>query len=195
MRHEPGPPFSIGVIVLGGGALLLSAILFLGFLLPSRWEADASLNMPTSAEAVFGWVDSPEGWRAWTPWPDSGLVRSGPKRGANSMISWDDEELGTGSFRLVKVDPHEAISYAVEVGGGAMRTEGEIALRVEGDHVVVTWHEQGDLGRNPLMGYWALFMSKAQTTELEKGLTRLSDLATGVADLEIPVDSGATDAR
>lgn len=195
MKHEPGPPFSIGVIVLGGGALLLSAILFLGFLLPSDWEADASLPMSASAERVFGYLDSPEGWQAWTTWPDSGLVRAGPERGAGSMISWEDQELGAGSFRLVEADPFEAVSYAVEVGGrgGEMRANGTIVLRAEGDGVVVVWHEEGDLGRNPLMGFWAFFMSKAQSTELEKGLTRLGALASGGIEREAPADSASTD--
>ena len=44
--------------------------------------------------------------------------------------------------------------------------------------VRVTWHEEGNLGRNPLMGYWAFFMDRAQATELEKGLVRLGELAT-----------------
>ena len=41
-------PFGPGVIILGGGALLLSAALFVGFLLPTDWEADASAIVPAT---------------------------------------------------------------------------------------------------------------------------------------------------
>ena len=170
-------PLSPGAIVLGAAALLLIAGLTVGFLLPTEWEADASALVPATPQAVFGYLDSPEGWAAWTPWPDSGLVREGPERGVDARISWNDPELGAGSFRLVEVQRPERVSYAVEVGGGAMRMEGSIALVAEGGGVRVTWHEEGDLGRNPLMGYWALFMDRAQTTELQKGLARLGWLA------------------
>ena len=182
-------PVGPGVIILGGGALLLSAALFLGFLLPTSWEADASAMVPASPEAVFEYLDSPEGWRAWTQWPDSGLVREGPARGVDARISWDDPELGAGSFRLIDVQPHERVTYVVEVGGGAMRTEGSIALTIEGSGVRVTWREEGNLGRNPLMGYWAFFMDRAQATELEKGLARLGELAARESRNEPPADS------
>lgn len=187
-------PFGPGVIILGGGALFLSAALFLGFLLPTDWEADASVIVPATPEAVFGYLDSPEGWRAWTHWPDSGLIREGPPRGVDARIRWDDPELGSGSFRLVAVQPHERVTYAVEVGGGAMRTEGSVALAVEGSGVRVTWHEEGNLGRNPLMGYWAFFMDRAQATELEKGLARLRALLAEESAAEAPADSVEADA-
>ena len=37
----------------------------------------------------------------------------------------------------------------------------------------VTWREEGDLGRNPLMGYVARNMSKSQATQLAEGLEKL----------------------
>jgi hypothetical protein len=57
-----------------------------------------------------------------------------------------------------------------------MRATGAVTLTVEGDAVRVVWHESGDLGRNPLMGYWALSMGRAQSEELSKGLERLEAL-------------------
>jgi uncharacterized protein YndB with AHSA1/START domain len=170
-------PFSLGTRILGGAALLLLGILALGFLLPSGWEASATQTVEAPAEAVYGYLDAPEGWRAWTAWPDSGLARSGPERGAGAAISWADPELGNGSFRIVEATPGERVTYAVEVGGG-MRTAGEITLTSTGNGVQVSWHETGDLGRNPLMGFWAFFMDRAQTAELERSLGRLDSLVT-----------------
>ena len=174
---DPRTPFSIGVVVLGGGALVLSALLLIGFLLPTDWTAEASSRLPAAPSEVYALLDSPEGWQAWTPWPDSGLVRDGPERGVGAELRWDDRELGSGSFRIVEASADRRVGYEVEVAGGSMRTSGTVTLRPEGSGVRVEWGESGDLGRNPLMGYWAFFMSRAQTAELEKGLIRLGEAA------------------
>jgi hypothetical protein len=62
-----------------------------------------------------------------------------------------------------------------------MRTSGALEVTPEAAGVRVTWRESGDLGRNPLMGFWALFMDRAQSAELAKGLDRLSELVTAEA--------------
>ena len=69
------------------------------------------------------------------------------------------------------------VTYGVEIGDGAMLVSGIITLRPESEGVRITWLEEGDLGRNPLMGYWALSMSRAQSDELVKGIERLRKLA------------------
>lgn len=166
-------PFSPGVVILGGGAALLLVVLAVGFLLPADWEASASTRLDAPADTVFALLDAPEGWRAWTTWPDSGIVREGPERGAGAAMSWNDAELGRGRFTIAEAVPGERVSYTVEVGDGAMRTAGTLVLAEDDSGVVVSWEERGDLGRNPLMGYWALFMDEAQTAELQKSLDRL----------------------
>jgi uncharacterized protein YndB with AHSA1/START domain len=169
-------PFSIGTRILGGGALLGATFLLLGYLLPSDWDAEAERVVELPAEALFRYLDSPEAWRAWTPWPESGVEHSGPARGQGARLSWDDPELGSGSFTLSRVVPLDRVEYRVEVGS-SMVTEGVITIEDAPGGVRVVWHERGDLGRNPLMGYWALSMNRAQSDELSKGLERLETVA------------------
>lgn len=187
-------PIGIGAKILGAGAVVLLLFLAIGFLLPGSWQAEASADISASPEAVFAFLDSPEGWRQWTPWPDSGVVRSGPERGDGAKLSWSDPELGSGSFTLVGVTPPERVQYEVDVGDGSMRTEGSVTLSPEGDGVHVTWHEAGDLGHNPLMGYWALSMGRAQSQELSKGLDRLTALVADSATVTAPSDSAGAPA-
>lgn len=173
--------FGPGTIVLGGGALLLITVLAIGFFLPTDWAVDAEARIEADAGDVYALLDSPEGWQSWTTWPDSGLTRSGPDRGAGSAMSWDDRELGSGSFTIAEADG-TTVSYAVEVagaGGSVMSTNGTIVLSTDGDAVVVRWHEEGELGRNPIMGFWALSMERAQTAELGKSLARLAEVVGG----------------
>jgi hypothetical protein len=171
-------PFSFGTKILGGGAAVLLLFLLIGYLLPADWEAEATRVIQASPEEVRPFLDSPEGWQKWTPWPQNGVTRSGPQHGAGATLSWDDPDLGSGSFTLERVDPDE-VQYAVDVGDGSMRTHGRITLTPENGGVRVFWREEGDLGRNPLMGYWALSMARAQGDELTKGLERLDGLVTG----------------
>lgn len=168
-------PFSIGTKILGGGAVILSAFLLVGFLLPGNWEAEASRTFDAAPEAVLPYLDSPEGWQEWTPWPENGVQRSGPARGSGARLSWDDPDLGAGSFTIGTTTP-QRVAYSVDIGEGAMVGTGFIALTVEDGGLRVDWHEEGDLGRNPLMGYWALSMGRAQSEELSKGLARLDSL-------------------
>lgn len=181
MRGVFGP----GTLVLGGGAVLLLGLLALGFFLPGTWTATVESTLTVPASRLQPFLDAPEGWRAWTTWPDSGLTRSGPERGAGARMAWDDPEVGSGSFTIEAVDPDGGVTYAVEVAGEAgspMRTRGSIALRSGAAGTVVRWTEEGDLGSNPLMGYWAPFMERAQSAEMRKSLDRLADVAAGAED-------------
>ena len=169
-------PFSPAVLILSGGALLLGAFLLVGYLLPSDWEAEASSLVPAPPEVVFEVLDAPEGWQRWTPWPESGVERTGPERGAGATLSWNDLDLGSGSFMIEQAQEPTRVTYRVSIEEGAIRADGSVEVTAESGGSRVTWRERGDFGWNPLMGYWALTMSRAQADELTKGLDRLRAL-------------------
>ena len=187
-------PFSIGTVVLGTGAVVLMGFLFIGFLLPGTWTASRELVLQANPEQVFPHLDSPTAWRAWTALPDSGLSFEGPPRGTGARMSWDHPAWGTGSFEIVEAQPHTVVRYVVEVEGGAMRTEGTLELSAQDGRTLVTWTESGDFGWNPLMGYWALFMERAQSRELAKNLVRLGEVVATSGQEEAPADSVSTGA-
>jgi uncharacterized protein YndB with AHSA1/START domain len=170
-------PFSIGTKVLGGGAALLVLFLLVGYLLPGTWAAERSIEIGAPPEGVFPLLDAPDAWRRWTQWPDTGIVAEGPARGPGSRLAWNDRELGEGSFEIVEAESPARLSYTVAVQGGSMRTTGTMRLEPIAGGVLVHWREEGDFGWNPLMGYWARAMERAQGTEMEKSLSRLKALA------------------
>jgi len=178
-------PFSVGTRILGVGAVLLVLFLAIGYVLPGSWEAEASRVIAAPADEILPLLDSPEGWQQWTPWPQAGVERSGPDRGAGARLAWDDPELGSGSFTLERASS-TGVEYSVDVGDGAMHTAGSISLTPQNGRVEVDWYERGDLGRNPLMGYWALSMGRAQGEELTKGLARLDSLVSARDTLARP---------
>jgi len=198
-----GSLFGPGTIVLGGGSVILLVLLGIGFLLPTDWEASAEGVVPAAPDVVLSFLDSPEGWQAWTPWPDS-TERTGPVRGAGAAISWSSRELGAGTFRVERATAAQVV-YVVEVegaGNAVMVTHGTVELHPEGEGTRLRWHEEGDLGRNPLMGYWALSMDRAQTTELGKSIDRLAEVVGEAVDGfrpqapggAVPVDSTGPEA-
>ena len=187
-------PLSMGTIVLGGGALILMGFLLGGFLLPGTWQATRSLHIDADPASVFPYLDSPTAWRGWTALPDTGLTMDGPPRGAGARMSWHHPEWGTGSFEIVEAQSPTLVRYAVEVEGGAMRTDGVLELTRDEGGTLVSWTESGDFGWNPLRGYWGLFMGRAQGRELEKNLAGLAGLVGMAAQEEAPADSVSTGA-
>jgi uncharacterized protein YndB with AHSA1/START domain len=186
-------PGSLGARVLGTGAGLLILFLLVGFLLSGRWEADQTLVIAASPERIFPLLESPQGWQSWTPWPDSGLVTSGPATGPGARMAWDDPNLGDGAFEIVEAEPPRLVRYRVSVQHNTMRTEGSLRLEPAEGGTRVSWVERGDFGNNPLMGYWALAMHRAQGRELGKSLTRLAELVTDsmAPNPSAPADSGS----
>ena len=96
----------------------------------------------------------------------------------NSVWQWSGKtkqgEVRSGEMEAMDADALVRLLEAIEAGG-----------------VRVHWHEAGNLGHNPLMGYWALSMGRAQSQELSKGLDRLSALATD-STATAPSDSTST---
>jgi hypothetical protein len=176
-------PFGPGVTILGSAAVILISFLFIGVLLPGTWSAEASALLPASPEDSFLRLDSPSDWSQWTIWPDSGVQMIGPPSGTGAGFTWDDPELGTGVFTIIEAQEPELIRYQVQMQGGAMQIDGVLELSPEQGDTRILWQESGDLGTNPLMGYWALSMDRVQGAELEKSLDRLLQL------LKTPNDS------
>ncbi len=169
--------FGPGTLVLGAGAILLSALLAIGFILPKEWRAEVSRTFPSTSAEVLPLLNGPEGWRQWTTWPDS-VESFGPNSGAGAGMSWTDREFGSGRFEIQDADAG-SVRYSVSVegaGGSVMRTRGSIELARTGSGTQLSWTEEGDLGRNPLMGWWGLSMGRLQSVEMEKSLNQLAEL-------------------
>jgi hypothetical protein len=156
-------------------AVVFTALLLVGLILPGTWEVERSLEMPVAPEDVFAYVNDVSLWAAWTDWPDDAAERFGPPTGVGAGRSWNDAEFGDGVFTIVESVTGERVRYRVEVEDGAMITEGTIALDPLEDGTRVTWRETGDFGWNPILGYVARAMERLQGRELEMGLERLRE--------------------
>ena len=159
---------AVGLLVLG---------LVIGIALPGSWEVERSATVSAPPAAVFPWLDDPRRWDEWAPLGDVTATFTGPQRGAGATRRWDHPELGDGLFAIVSTVPDREVSYRVEVQEGRMITEGTLRLEPEGTGTRVVWRERGDFGNNPLLGYVARTMDRAQGAQMERALTTLGEKA------------------
>jgi hypothetical protein len=158
--------------IIGG---LLALFMTVGFLLPGTWSAEATLEVPAEPEAVFPFLDDLGRWDEWTQWAEIASTISDPPSGSGATRNWEDAQYGSGSVTIVESRPSELVRYQVSVGESAGVT-GTLRLSASPNGSVVTWIEEGDFGRNPLMGYVARSMTESQGQQLTESLERLKNV-------------------
>jgi hypothetical protein len=168
----------IATWVMGSFAALAIGFLAVGFLLPSTWTAEATIEVTAPPEAVFPFLDSAEGWGRWTPSAEEGVESFGPEQGVGSGRRWDDPGYGAGAFQITAIEGVREVRYAVEVEGGAIRIDGILTLEPLGSEgglpvTRIHWIENGDFGWNPLLGYMAGRMRELQGEQLQASLETL----------------------
>ena len=157
--------------VFGGIGTILVALMLIGFVLPGTWSAEASIQIEAAPTEVLPFLNDLSRWDAWTNWGELDSELSDPSRGVGASRSWDDPNLGSGSVTITSSGP-TFVRYEVAVEGGA-EVGGELRIEALGGASRVTWQEEGDFGRNPLMGYVARGMAKSQGAQLAEGLEKL----------------------
>lgn len=160
--------------IFGGIAAVLVTFMLIGLVLPGTWSAEASVEIEAAPTEVFPYLNDLSRWDTWTNWGDIESELSDPPRSVGASRSWDDPNFGSGSVTITSSSAPTLVRYEVEVEGGAS-VNGELRIEALGGGGMsrVTWREEGDLGRNPLMGYVARNMSKSQATQLAEGLEKL----------------------
>ena len=159
--------------VFGGIAAVLVILMLIGLVLPGTWTAEASIRIEATPAEVFPILSDLGRWDRWTNWGEIDSELSDPSRGVGATRAWDDPTFGSGSVTITNIGSPTLVRYEVESEGGAS-VIGELRIEALGGASRVTWREEGDFGRNPLMGYVARRMSKSQGAQLAEGLEKLS---------------------
>lgn len=158
--------------VFGGIGAVLVTLMLIGLVLPGTWAAEASIEIEAAPAEVFPFLNDLSRWDAWTNWGEIDSELSDPPRGVGASRAWNDANLGSGSVTITGSGSPTFVRYEVEVEGGVSVT-GELRIQALGRASRVTWREEGDFGRNPLMGYVARGMAKSQGAQLTEGLEKL----------------------
>jgi len=159
-----------------GGVLV--TFMVVGFLLPGTWSAEVSIEVPANPELVYPLLADLGRWGEWTQWSEVESTISDPPYGSEAVRSWDDAQYGSGSVTITESRATDLVRYRVRIGEQA-EVIGTLEVAASPNGSVVTWREEGDFGRNPLMGYVARTMSDSQERQLSESLGTLKDLLAG----------------
>ena len=164
--------------VIGAIALLIVAG---GFLMPSTFMVQRSIEINAAPRKVYDLVVEPRRWKDWSVWtkrdPDMRITYSGPPFGMGAKWSWVSKTEGSGNMEFTRVEPDRAVEYALTFPEYNMRSPGALRLEPSGNATRITWSNSGDVGGNPVKHYLAMMMDRMVGPDFEAGLANLKALA------------------
>ncbi|TAK79802.1 MAG: polyketide cyclase [Betaproteobacteria bacterium] len=166
------------LLVIASLAVLLTLV---GFLLPSRFRVERSAEIRAPAEKVYALIEDPRQWARWTVWnqrdPQMKMSFSGAPSGQGARWSWQSGSEGDGAMEFTRAEPGRLIEYRLSFPDFGMTSTGQLTLTGGATGTRVAWSNEGDVGANPYLHYFALLMDRMVGADFEAGLARLKALA------------------
>ncbi|MBI5612188.1 MAG: SRPBCC family protein [Gammaproteobacteria bacterium] len=151
-------------------------LLIVSVFLPSKWTVERTVHIAAPAAAVFPYINSLKQWPAWTVWyerePDLRVSYDGPEAGVGAISRWAGKD-GEGEMTVTASEQDKAVSYDLVFNNGEFRVRGVLRLAERDGGTAVTWTSDGDVGRNPVGRYFALFMDRWMGRDFEHSLATL----------------------
>jgi uncharacterized protein YndB with AHSA1/START domain len=161
--------------------IIALAVAGAGFLLPSTFLVQRSIEIDAPAKKIYDLVVEPKRWSEWSVWtrrdPAMKITYAGPPFGMGAKWSWQSKSEGNGSMEITRVEPDRSVEYALIFADFNMRSTGALRLEPAGKGTRVTWSSSGDVGGNPLKHYMAALMDRMVGPDFEGGLANLKALA------------------
>lgn len=167
----------LGLIVLALAAVLLVG----GMLISSKYKVQRSVSIKAAPDKVYALVANPKMWKQWSVWnqrdPGMTIEYSGPESGPGAVWAWKSKSEGDGKMTFTAAEPPKRVGYDLFFPDFESTSTGEFRFEPQGDTTQVTWVMDGDMGKNPLMRWFALFMDGMIGKDFEGGLANLKALA------------------
>lgn len=163
-----------------GIGIVLVLIFGVGFLLPSEFQVERSINIDAPADEIFVHVADLKAWKNWGVWfkRDSlmEITYSGPEKGVGMKSVWFSETQGSGEMQVLELSPNKKITYSLYFPEFDMGSTGQLTFEEREGKTLVTWVDYGDVGGNPIDHYFAAFMDSMIGPDFEAGLDNLKIL-------------------
>ena len=167
--------------VVGALLLLIVVLLAIGFVLPSKYKVERSQEIAAPPEKVFSYLDDPRAWARWTAWnqrdPTMKITYGGPDKGQGAKWSRESKTEGNGSMEFIRAESPRVLEYKLSFPDFDMTSTGKLELTSGSASTKVTWTNEGDVGGNPLMHYFAVLMDRMVGPDFEAGLKNLKTQA------------------
>ncbi|MEM8935066.1 MAG: SRPBCC family protein [Pseudomonadota bacterium] len=172
--------------ILGGLAILIVAVISLGFVLPDRATLEREIVVAAPQEDVFTLISDFNEWEKWSPWadmdPNATYELTG--QGVGQRMSWESEmpEVGSGVQEIIALDAPNSMTTALDFGEMG-RSKARFDLTPEGDGVKVVWSFESNmregvpLHMKPMSTYFGFFMDGILGPQYEAGLENLKAAA------------------
>lgn len=164
-----------------GLAVLAVALLAIGFLLPSHFRVERSVEINAPADRIYALLVAPGEWKRWTVWnrrdPAMKMEYGGPQAGVGARWSWRSETEGNGEMEFTEAVPNQRIGYKLTFPEFGMQSNGVLAITPTGNSQRVSWTNEGEMGSSPINRWFGLLMDRMVGKDFEAGLTNLKQLA------------------
>jgi uncharacterized protein YndB with AHSA1/START domain len=171
------------VLKWGVGLLLaMAAVIFGGGLaVPSNFSVARSVVVSAPPDKIYALVADPRRWKAWSVWnqrdPAMQVTYSGPDSGAGAAWAWQSKSQGDGKMTFTAAEPGRRVAYDLYFPDFGTTSNGDLRFEAQGAATRVTWTMDGDMGRNPLFRWMALFADGMVGKDFEAGLANLKQQA------------------
>lgn len=167
--------------VLGVLVLLVAVLLVGGWLLSPKFTVTRSMVVNAPPAKVYALVVDPREWKKWTVWnrrdPAMQITYSGPPSGTGAGWAWKSKSEGDGSMSFTAAEPERRLAYDLYFPDFGTTSQGDLHFAPEAGGTRVTWAMNGDMGRNPLFRWFALFADSMVGKDFEAGLANLKAVA------------------
>lgn len=164
--------------------ILLGLVLVLlvgGMFISSKFSVSRSVQVAAPPDKLYALVASPRQWKQWSVWnrrdPAMEISYSGPETGSGAVWAWKSKTEGDGRMSFTTVDPPRRVGYELYFPDFGTTSTGEFRIEAAPAGSTVTWVMDGDMGRNPLFHWMALFGDRMVGPDFEAGLANLKALA------------------
>ncbi|MDI4635024.1 SRPBCC family protein [Pelomonas sp. V22] len=168
--------------ILGLILLALAAVVLVGgMLVSSKYHVERTVSVKAAPDKVYALVANPRMWKQWSVWnqrdPGMTIEYSGPESGVGAVWAWKSKSEGDGKMTFTAAEPGKRAAYDLFFPDFNSTSTGELRFVAQGEMTQVTWVMDGDMGKNPLMRWFALFMDGMIGKDFEGGLNNLKALA------------------
>ncbi len=165
------------------GAIAVLALLLVlgGLLLSGQFKVSRSIVVAAPAEKVYALVQDPRRWKEWSVWnqrdPAMQISYFRAPAGTGAGWAWSSAKEGDGRMTFTAAEPNKRLAYDLFFPDFGTTSQGDLVLAPEGSGTRLSWTMNGNMGKNPVFRWTALFADGMVGKDFEAGLANLKSVA------------------
>jgi len=164
-----------------GFAILIVLLIGIAYLLPNNVTVSRSTIIKAEPDKIFLEISDWKKWQQWSHWkdmdPEMKQTYSSNTTGIGAYTQWESKHNGKGQITFTDIKPNQSIQYQVQsIQNQSFTLTGTIVLEKTDAGTRITWTDSGELGNDPRMRYYGLFIDGMMGPYFEKGFEKLKQI-------------------